>query len=273
MSPSVSAYDSFLHIAPYIRMLTHHGLGHESTMLCMIYFAYQGYIQWNLHMLLHSGLITLVAAPITMSFIMHRYFSHRAFKTTRIFQFILGILSAFAYQGGPVWWGDIHRMHHKFSDRPGDPHSQTVDGFWLTMFFWYKPGVLTNSYYRTPKQFRDCPEMILLDMMSGVSIIFGTMYLVTTQWSFTHAFYYVYVPSIVGAINVIYFNVKYHPKDGAPDGECKATDFKYSKTAMFFGENLHKHHHSHPGLLKRPGIDFVYWLVAYPLLKLGVIWE
>lgn len=273
MSTPVSAYESFLRIAPYIRRVFFWGLGHEPTMLCMLYFAYQGYIHWNPHMLLYCGLLTLSTAPVTMSFILHRYFSHRAFKTTRIFQFILGILSGFALQGGPIWWGDMHRLHHRFSDRPGDPHSQTIDGFWWTMFFYYKPDVAIHPYDRTPKQFRDCPELILVDVMAGAPIVLGTMYLVTTQWSFNHAFYYVYIPCLMGAKNVLYFNAKYHPKDGAPDGECKAQDMKYSKTAMFFGENLHKHHHSHPGLLKRPGIDLVYWLVAYPLLKLGVIWE
>ena len=37
----------------------------------------------------------------------HRYFSHKAFKTTRFFQFILAILGATAVQRGPLWW---HRI-------------------------------------------------------------------------------------------------------------------------------------------------------------------
>src|SRR4051794_10961186 len=34
----------------------------------------------------------------------HRYFSHRAFKTSRAFQFFLAWLGASAMQNGPLWW-------------------------------------------------------------------------------------------------------------------------------------------------------------------------
>ena len=34
----------------------------------------------------------------------HRYFSHRTFKTSRTFQFILALLATSAAQRGPLWW-------------------------------------------------------------------------------------------------------------------------------------------------------------------------
>ena len=46
----------------------------------------------------------------------HRYFSHRSFKTSRIGQFIFGLLGASAVQRGPVWWAAHHRYHHANSD-------------------------------------------------------------------------------------------------------------------------------------------------------------
>ena len=53
----------------------------------------------------------------------HRYFAHRAFRTSRAGQLLLACLGASAAQLGPLWWAGHHRRHHQHSDRPGDVHS------------------------------------------------------------------------------------------------------------------------------------------------------
>src|SRR6185436_7862259 len=60
----------------------------------------------------------------------HRYFSHRSYKTSRSFQFVLGWLGTMAAQKGPLWWASHHRSHHRYSDMADDVHSPTVRGFW-----------------------------------------------------------------------------------------------------------------------------------------------
>src|ERR1044071_4270896 len=45
----------------------------------------------------------------------HRYFSHRAFKTSRAFQFVLAVLAQSSAQKGVMWWAAHHRCHHKYS--------------------------------------------------------------------------------------------------------------------------------------------------------------
>ena len=47
----------------------------------------------------------------------HRKFSHHAFKTGRVVQFIGAWLGASAAQGGPLWWVAHHRRHHRVSDQ------------------------------------------------------------------------------------------------------------------------------------------------------------
>ena len=66
----------------------------------------------------------------------HRYFSHRAYKTGRVFQFILALLAQSSAQKGVVWWASHHRLHHKKSDQPGDVHSPVLDGFWWSHVGW-----------------------------------------------------------------------------------------------------------------------------------------
>jgi len=74
----------------------------------------------------------------------HRYFSHRAFKTSRFFQFILAGGAQSSFQKGVLWWAANHRIHHKHSDTPEDPHSANLYGFWYAHIGWimgpeYKP--------------------------------------------------------------------------------------------------------------------------------------
>jgi stearoyl-CoA desaturase (delta-9 desaturase) len=53
----------------------------------------------------------------------HRYFAHRAFRTGRIFQFLLALGGLMATQKGPLWWAAHHRRHHRESDTARDVHS------------------------------------------------------------------------------------------------------------------------------------------------------
>src|SRR2546421_10701109 len=53
----------------------------------------------------------------------HRYFAHRSYKTSRLFQFVLACLGCTALQKGPLWWAAQHRRHHRHSDTEQDAHS------------------------------------------------------------------------------------------------------------------------------------------------------
>jgi len=66
----------------------------------------------------------------------HRYFSHRSFKTSRAFQFLLALGAQSSAQKGVVWWASHHRHHHKFSDAPQDIHSVRRSGFWHSHIGW-----------------------------------------------------------------------------------------------------------------------------------------
>jgi stearoyl-CoA desaturase (delta-9 desaturase) len=75
----------------------------------------------------------------------HRYFSHRSYKTSRVFQFLLALLGASAAQNGPLWWAGHHRQHHRYSDTDQDVHSPVVRSFWWSHVGW----VLCRKYSAT----------------------------------------------------------------------------------------------------------------------------
>jgi stearoyl-CoA desaturase (Delta-9 desaturase) len=53
----------------------------------------------------------------------HRLFTHRSFHATAPLRFALAIAGSMTLQGRVTRWVADHRKHHRFSDRPGDPHS------------------------------------------------------------------------------------------------------------------------------------------------------
>ena len=66
----------------------------------------------------------------------HRYFSHRAYSTSRAFQFVLALLSQSTAQKSVLWWAAKHRHHHLHSDTEHDIHSPRHKGFWYSHVGW-----------------------------------------------------------------------------------------------------------------------------------------
>jgi stearoyl-CoA desaturase (delta-9 desaturase) len=66
----------------------------------------------------------------------HRYFSHRSYATSRIFQFALAFLSQSTAQKSVLWWAAKHRHHHLFSDMAQDVHSPRQTGFFYSHVGW-----------------------------------------------------------------------------------------------------------------------------------------
>ena len=93
----------------------------------------------------------------------HRYFSHKAFRTSRPVQFFFAAIGATCVQRGPLWWAAHHRHHHRHTDTPADPHSPRQHGFWWSHMGWF----LTPRGFRTNwdaiPDLRKFPELRLLD--------------------------------------------------------------------------------------------------------------
>ncbi len=53
----------------------------------------------------------------------HRCLTHRSFTARQALRAALAIAGSLSFQGDVTGWVAVHRRHHAFSDRPGDPHS------------------------------------------------------------------------------------------------------------------------------------------------------
>ncbi|HOY49096.1 MAG TPA: acyl-CoA desaturase [Flavobacteriales bacterium] len=93
----------------------------------------------------------------------HRYFSHRTFKTSRVFQFILAYMAQTSMQKGALWWAANHRIHHKYSDTPADPHSAKLFGFWYAHVGWIVGPDFKETRYDLIKDMAKYPELVWLN--------------------------------------------------------------------------------------------------------------
>jgi stearoyl-CoA desaturase (delta-9 desaturase) len=66
----------------------------------------------------------------------HRYFSHRAYSTSRVFQFLLAFLAQSSAQKSVLWWAAKHRHHHLHSDTARDVHSPRHAGLMYSHVGW-----------------------------------------------------------------------------------------------------------------------------------------
>ncbi|HEY1188141.1 MAG TPA: acyl-CoA desaturase [Gemmata sp.] len=105
----------------------------------------------------------IIGLGITAGF--HRYFSHHSFKTSRGFQFLLAAAGCAALQKGPLWWVIHHRLHHKHSDTPSDPHSPVVGGLFHGHVGWLFTQDLNAPDARIVRDLTKYPELVWLERL------------------------------------------------------------------------------------------------------------
>ncbi|WP_316978250.1 acyl-CoA desaturase [Shumkonia mesophila] len=128
------------------------------------------------------GLYALRMFGVTAGY--HRYFSHRTFKTGRVFQFILAFIAQSSAQRGILWWAANHRHHHRFSDTEEDVHSPVLRSFWHAHMGW----IFTERYARTElsavPDLAKFPELVWLDRHPYLpAVVLGLTVLAAAGWS------------------------------------------------------------------------------------------
>ncbi len=101
----------------------------------------------------------------------HRYLSHRTYKTSRWFQFLLVFLGNSAAQRGPLWWSAHHRHHHRYSDESEDIHSPLQTGFWNSHILWWSRRKNIPTRTALVPDLVKFPELLFLDRFDALAPI------------------------------------------------------------------------------------------------------
>ncbi len=92
----------------------------------------------------------------------HRYFSHRAYDTSRTFQFILAVVAQTTAQKSVLWWAANHRDHHLHSDTELDVHSPRRMGFLYSHVGWIFSRAQSRTNFSRVADFAKYPELMCL---------------------------------------------------------------------------------------------------------------
>jgi stearoyl-CoA desaturase (Delta-9 desaturase) len=204
----------------------------------------------------------------------HRYFSHRTFRTSRAFQFVLALLGTTALQQGPLWWSSWHRRHHKNADRPGDPHTPR-SGFWHAHVGWVFDGSHHGADLSNVKDLSAYPELRWLDRHHYVSVIgyallcYAIAGMAGVIWGFVISS--TVLVQITFMINSLAHRWGTRPYDTKDDSRNNAI-----LALLTFGEGWHNNHH-HEMTSARQGfrwweIDLSYYSLR-ALGALGIVWN
>jgi len=205
----------------------------------------------------------------------HRYFAHKSYKTSRVFQFVMAALACTATQKGPLWWAGHHRGHHKYADQSGkDVHSPT-DGLYYSHQGW----IFDHRWDETPieriREFQGYPEIVFLNrwyplppallalglfVFGGFSaLIWGFVVSTTLLWHTTYA---------INSVCHIWGTRPYDTPDTSRNN--------FLLGLLTLGEGWHNNHH-HYCASARQGfrwwqVDVTYYLLR-GLQAIGLVWD
>jgi stearoyl-CoA desaturase (delta-9 desaturase) len=207
----------------------------------------------------------------------HRYFSHRAFKTSRFFQFILALGAQSAAQKGVLWWAGHHRWHHKYSDLPQDVHSVKQRGFFYSHVGW----VLSSNWNETDHKsvgdlarfpelrFLNRPEIQLLPTVALALVFLGVGGLHALTWGFFVSTVLLWHGSFsINSLAHLFGTRPYKTEDDSRNNWLLAL--------LTTGEGWHNNHHHYQSSANQ---GFRWWEVdvTYYVLRVlemfGLVWD
>ncbi|MGI8557000.1 MAG: acyl-CoA desaturase [Solirubrobacteraceae bacterium] len=92
-------------------------------LLVAVWQAWDSALHWS-DLIAFAALYLPTSLGITVGY--HRMLTHRSFKSGRTVRALFAVCGSAAIEGPPIEWVANHRMHHRYSDEPGDPHSPHV---------------------------------------------------------------------------------------------------------------------------------------------------
>ena len=222
--------------------------------------------------LIAIGLYGVRMFGITAGF--HRYFSHRSFKTSRVFGFILAFLGQTSAQSSVLWWAGTHRHHHRYSDLPKDVHSPVKRGFWFAHVGW----IFTERYQGTNLElipdFAKYPELRWLDRHPFLpAIMLAVLVLICAGWSgLVVGFFWSTVASwhsvfSINSLAHVWGRKRYVTGDQSRNNWLLAL--------LTLGEGWHNNHHHYQSSVRQGfrwyEIDMTYYVLK-AFSAVGLVW-
>lgn len=205
----------------------------------------------------------------------HRYFSHRSYSTSRVFQFVLAFLAQTTAQKSILWWAAKHRHHHLFSDTEHDVHSPRHTGFLYSHVGWIFAKRHDETNLVKIADFARYPELMFLHrfellpavVLAGIAFLIGgwSGLVVGFVWSTVAVYHGTFC---INSLAHVRGRKRYVTGDDSRNNWLLAL--------FTMGEGWHNNHHAYQSSARQ---GFRWWEIdaTYYILKglsyLGVVWD
>jgi stearoyl-CoA desaturase (delta-9 desaturase) len=205
----------------------------------------------------------------------HRYFAHRSFRTSRAMQLVFALLATSSAQKGVIWWAAHHRMHHKFSDLPGDVHSVKLDGFLWSHVGWIVTRQHEGTDTKWVKDLIAFPELRFLDkyyLTAPIALSVG-LFLAGGWWALTWGLFVSTVLLWHGTFTINSLTHMFGSRRYTT-GDNSRNSFILAIVTM--GEGWHNNHHYYQRAVNQ---GFFWWEIdpTYYILRalaaVGLVWD
>jgi stearoyl-CoA desaturase (delta-9 desaturase) len=216
-----------------------------------------------------------VVATFAIGGVLHRYFAHRSFRTSRTFQLALGLLVA-AFFGDPISFGGKHRLHHRHADTERDFHGPRRGLLFSWLGHLLEDGFPETEVEAAVGDLMRFPELVWLHrygFVVGVAAA-ATTFVVGGYGAFAAGYCLSWcLVAIHGAsaVNTL-CHFGRHRRFDTPDRSGNSPVL----AVLLLGEGWHNNHHRYPAAA-RAGfswyeLDPLYWAVRL-LALLGLVWD
>jgi stearoyl-CoA desaturase (Delta-9 desaturase) len=205
----------------------------------------------------------------------HRYFSHRAYSTGRVFAFVLAFLAQTSAQKSVLWWAAKHRHHHLHSDTKQDVHSPRHRGFVYSHVGWIFARQHDAVDLVKVADFARWPELMWLQKYElGPAIALGALCFLVAGWSglvvgfFWSTVLVYHATFCINSLAHVRGRVRYVTGDDSRNNWLLAL--------FTMGEGWHNNHHACQSSVRQ---GFRWWEIdpTYAILKalswLGMVWD
>jgi len=205
----------------------------------------------------------------------HRYFSHRAYSTSRVFQFVLAFMSQTTTQKSILWWAAKHRHHHLHSDTEVDVHSPRHTGFFYAHVGWIFARRHDDTDLAKVADFARYPELMLLHKYElAPAVILGTLVFLLGGWTYLVVGFFWSTVAVYHATFCINSLAHVHGRKRYVTGDDSRNNWFLALFTM--GEGWHNNHHAYQASARQ---GFRWWEIdpTYYLLRLlgllGIVWD
>ena len=221
---------------------------------------------------------TFAATHLTLAFFvasgLHRYFAHQSFRTSRAGQLVLGVGGCLAFTD-PIGFAGKHRIHHRYSDTDGDPHSPNEG--WFACWIWS----LADDHLTDEQVRAACPDLMRHAELRWLNrwywvpgITLAAIYLAwggIARLGVGFALALVLALHLTSAVNYACHRWGTRRFDTAEGSRNNAV-----VALLTWGEGWHNNHHRYPGAA-RAGFHWYEIDVNYYVIKLlsavGLVWD